>query len=65
MSVKEILREINALGEADQLKLQSALARRLEQQYQAEAAKARKVARTRRITQSTIDRAIERRRYGR
>ena len=65
MSVKQILREIDALGEADQLKLQNALARRLERQYQAQVTKARKVARGRRITQATIDRAIERRRYGR
>jgi hypothetical protein len=64
MSVKEILREIDSLDDDDRLKLQRELARRLERQYADEAAKARKTARRRRISQSTIDRAIERRRYG-
>jgi len=64
MSVNQILREIASLDDADRLKLQRALARRVEREYGEEAAKARKIARRRGITQATIDRAIERRRYG-
>jgi hypothetical protein len=64
MSVNQILKEIASLDDVDRLKLQRALARRVESEYAEEAAKARKIARRRGITQATIDRAIERRRYG-
>jgi hypothetical protein len=64
MSVKEILKEIDSLDDEERLKLQRALARRLDREYSIEAAKSRAVARRRGITQATIDRAIERRRYG-
>jgi hypothetical protein len=64
MSVKEILREIACLDDEERLELQRALARRLEREFADEAAKARKIAHRRGITQATIDRALERRRYG-
>jgi hypothetical protein len=63
-SVKEILHEIDALGERDRLQLERELSRRLERQWSVEVRKARKAAKTRGINQSTIDRVIERRRYG-
>jgi hypothetical protein len=64
-SVKEILHEIDSLGERDRLALERELARRLERQWADAATKARKTARRLRIAQPTIDRVIERRRYGR
>ena len=64
-SVKEILHEIDSLGERDRLELEKELARRVERQWAIEAGKAQKSARRRRIGQSTIDRVIERRRYAR
>ena len=64
-SVKTILRDIEALGDKDRLALEQALAKKLQSQWKTETAIARKTARRRGITQATIDRAIERRRYGR
>ena len=64
MSVEEILSEIEALGEEDRLKLERELARRLDDEWQREAAQARVIARSRGIDQAAIDQAIERRRYG-
>ncbi|HUO09424.1 MAG TPA: hypothetical protein VM008_14040 [Phycisphaerae bacterium] len=65
ISVKEILKEIEALGDADRLKLEQELSKRFEKQWTAESSKARRVARKRRIDQQAIDLAIERRRYRR
>ena len=62
-ALKEILQDIEALGDEDRLKLEKALARRLEKQWTSETLKARKTARRRKIDQAAIDRAIERRRY--
>ena len=62
--VKAILQDIEALGDADRLALERALARRVEGEWKAAAGKARRVARRRKIDQGKIDRAIERRRYG-
>jgi len=62
--VKELLREIEALDEEDRLELDLALSRRLESQWKVEVTKARRQARRRKIDQAAIDRAIERRRYG-
>ena len=64
MSVKELLKHIDSLDENDRFKLHLALSQRVERDCQTEATKAHKVARRRGITQATIDRAIQRRRYG-
>jgi hypothetical protein len=63
--VKELLHRIEALDDKDRMELELALARNLEKQWAKEAPKLRKIARRRGITQDVIDRAIERRRYGR
>ncbi len=63
-AVKEILREIDALVDDERVALELALARRFERKWRVEAGKARKVAKTRKIDQKTIDRVIERKRYG-
>ena len=65
VTVKEILREIDSLAETDRLRLDRALTSRLAEQWEKQAAEARKLARRRRINQKVIDQAIERRRYGR
>jgi len=62
-SVKEILQNIDALGDADRAKLERELARRFEREWRSEVEVARKTARSRGIDQATIDRVIERRRY--
>jgi hypothetical protein len=64
-AVKEILHAVDALDDADRIKLEQELARRLERQWRQESKKARKTARRRKIGQPEIDRAIELRRYGR
>ncbi|HVS73548.1 MAG TPA: hypothetical protein VG733_01875 [Chthoniobacteraceae bacterium] len=64
-AIKEILKEIDALDDADLRTLDRELARRLEKQWSAESTKARRIARKRKIDQQAIDAAIERRRYRR
>jgi hypothetical protein len=64
-AVRDILNKIDALDDEDRLKLERELARRLEKEWGKEVGKARKIARRRGINQATIDRVIERRRYGR
>jgi len=64
-SVKLILRNIEALGDEDRLALERALAKKLQSQWKRETVSARKTARRRGVTQATIDRAVEHRRYGR
>lgn len=61
--VKELYQRIESLSEKDRLALDKMLARKLEQEWQAEAKKARKIARKRGITMADIDQVIERRRY--
>lgn len=63
-AVREILREIESLGNKDRLELDRELTRRLESEWKEQAAEARKTARRRKINQAAIDRTIERRRYG-
>jgi hypothetical protein len=63
-AVKEILREIDALVDAERITLELELARRFERKWSVEAGKARKIAKVRKIDQKTIDRIIERKRYG-
>ena len=63
-AVKEILREIDALVDSERMALELELARRFERKWKVEAGKARKLAKTRKIDQKTIDGAIERKRYG-
>jgi hypothetical protein len=65
MSVKEILREIDALNEEDRLALDQHLASRLEEEWQREAKAAREEAQRRGIDQAAIDRAVEHQRYRR
>jgi hypothetical protein len=64
-TVKAILNEIDSLSEPDRRALERELDRRLEDQWQAEARKARRLAKQRHIDQAAIDRAITQRRYGR
>ncbi len=64
-SVQEILREIEALPEDDRLALEQELTRRLDDEWGEEAGQARQEARRRGVDQAAIDRAIDRRRYGR
>jgi hypothetical protein len=63
--VKEILREIDSLGQKERAQLEREMARRLERQWITETLQARTTARRRKIDQTTIDKAIQRRRYGR
>ncbi len=64
MVVKELLQVIDALPEEDRLALDRAMARRLEKDWDKETSLARKIAKKRKITMATIDRVIEKRRYG-
>ena len=64
-AVREILRQIEALDDKDILRLELELAKLQQREWEKETAKARKIARSRGITQDVIDRIIERRRYGR
>jgi len=63
-AVIEILQKIERLDNKDRLTLEREMARRLEKEWAKETAKARKIARSRGITQGVIDEMIERRRYG-
>jgi hypothetical protein len=63
--VKEVLREIDSLGQKERAQLEREMARRLERQWITETLQARTTARRRKIDQTTIDKAIQRRRYGR
>ena len=63
-AVNEILQKIEKLDENDRRTLEKEMARRLEKQWAKETAKARKIAKSRGITQAVIDEIIERRRYG-
>jgi hypothetical protein len=63
-AVNEILQKIEKLDEKDRLTLEREMARRLEKEWAKETAKARKIAKSRGITQAVIDEIIERRRYG-
>ena len=62
--VRDILRRIDQLPEADRLLLEQRLAERSEAEWQREAVTAREVARQRGIDQPAIDRAVEKARYG-
>ncbi len=62
--VRKLMREIDALSERDRLALDKLLAARFEEKWQAEAKKARRLAKNRGITLADVDREIERRRYG-
>jgi len=63
-AVNEILQKIEGLDEKDRLVLEREMAKRLEKEWSKETAKARKIAKSRGITQAVIDQIIERRRYG-
>jgi len=64
-SVKGIIHEIESLGAEDRIALDRRLTRQLQRDWINQSSKARKTARRRGIDQAAIDRAIERRRYGR
>ena len=64
-SVKDILRDIEALSEEERLALDQQLATRLSEEWERETGAARDEAQRRGIDQAAIDRAIERHRYGR
>ncbi len=64
-SIRNILRDIESLGEKERLALERELAARAEAKWAIQARKARSRARRTGIDQEAIDRAIERRRYGR
>ena len=63
-TVKELLTAIDGLPAEDRLELDRALGRRLEREWLTEAERAAREARRRKIGSAAIDRAIERRRYG-
>jgi len=62
--VKTLLDRIEALDDRDRLDLELELARRLDRAWTQESAAARKIARKRKIDDTTIQQAIERVRYG-
>jgi hypothetical protein len=62
--VKELFERIESLSEKDRIALEKLLAERLEAEWQAEAKKARRLMKKRGLTMDDIDKAIERRRYG-
>jgi len=62
-TVKALVREIEALDDDERLQLQQELSKRLERAWTAQAVQARKHAQRKGINQSTIDQAIEKRRY--
>jgi hypothetical protein len=64
-AVKDILQQIDALTQRERARLERELDARAEAEWTRLARKARTLARTRRITQATIDRAVEDVRYGR
>jgi hypothetical protein len=64
-NVQEILREIESLDEEDRLVLERQLAQRAQAEWEQVAGEALQQARQRGIDQAAIDRAVERRRYGR
>ena len=64
-AVKDILQRIDALPEKDRERLQRELDARMEKDWIRLARHARARARAGRVTQTTIDRAVERERYGR
>ena len=63
-AVRDILRKIEELSEADRLLLEERLAERAETEWQREATAARELACERGIDQAAIDRAVEKARYG-
>jgi hypothetical protein len=63
-SVQQILQKIDALPQADRERLDRALAARAEAEWKRLAKQARAQARRRGVNQASIDRAIERLRYG-
>jgi len=64
-AVLDILHRIEQLPEADRLLLEEHLALAAESNWRREAEEARKVARANGIDQASIDRGIEKARYGR
>ena len=63
-TVRDILRKIDALAQEDRERLDRALAARAEAEWKHLARQARAQARRRGVNQATIDRTIERVRYG-
>jgi hypothetical protein len=64
-AVQDILRRIDSLNAKERERLDRLLAARLEAEWKKAARDARAQARRRRITQETIDHAVETVRYGR
>jgi hypothetical protein len=64
-AVRDILQQIDALPRADRERLEQELAARSEREWLRFARAARARARDQKVTQVTIDRAVERVRYGR
>jgi len=62
--VKTLLDRIEALDDRDRLDLELELARRLDRAWAQESTAARKIARKRKIDDTTIQQAIDRVRYG-
>lgn len=63
-AVHEIFERIQHLPPADRLELEDLLARQAEEEWQSEAAEARRTAQQKGLTQDAIDRAVEKVRYG-
>lgn len=62
--VKDLFQRIESLSAKDRQELDKLLAESVEEEWQAEAKKARRQMKKRGLTIADIDRAIERRRYG-
>jgi len=64
-AIDHIWQQIQALGEEEQLRLHERLAAVAEEQWRNEASAARRIAKDKGIDQATIDRAVDKVRYGR
>jgi hypothetical protein len=64
LAVQSILQQIDLLSDEDRVDLTARLAERTESEWRTEAISARRIAQERGITQSSIDEAVERVRYG-
>jgi len=63
-NVEEILRQIQELSENDRRLLEKRMAQLADEEWQLEAAEARRVAKEKGLDQAAIDKAIEETRYG-
>ena len=65
LAIDQIWRQIQLLGEDEQLRLHERLAAAADERWREEAASARQIAQAKGIDQAAIDRAVDKVRYGR